>query len=225
MKQLRNILTGVLLACGLLLPAASVQADSISAAQNGLVAELDSMAQRDDVTPAEQEENTVDVKEIVFGHIGDSYEWHITDFGETKVIIPLPVIVYSGTTGWHVFLSSRLEENGGSYEGLSIAPEGSKYEGKLVEHDAAGNEVRPWDISITKVTLALLINSVLLIVIVLSVARWYRRHPQDSAAPGGFVGFMEMFIMMVNDDVIKSCVGPKYRKFALTCLLHSSLSS
>ena len=214
MKQLRNILTGVLLACGLSLPAVSMQADSIPAAQNGLVAELDSMAQRDDVTPAEQEENTVDVKEIVFGHIGDSYEWHITDFGETKVIIPLPVIVYSGTTGWHVFLSSRLEENGGSYEGLSIAPEGSKYEGKLVEHDAAGNEVRPWDISITKVTLALLINSVLLIVIVLSVARWYRRHPQDSAAPGGFVGFMEMFIMMVNDDVIKSCVGPKYRKFA-----------
>ena len=213
-RQLRNILTGVLLACGLSLPAVSMQADSIPAAQNGLVAELDSMAQRDDVTPAEQEENTVDVKEIVFGHIGDSYEWHITDFGETKVIIPLPVIVYSGTTGWHVFLSSRLEENGGCYEGLSIAPEGSKYEGKLVEHDAAGNEVRPWDISITKVTLALLINSVLLIIIVLSVARWYRRHPQDSAAPGGFVGFMEMFIMMVNDDVIKSCVGPKYRKFA-----------
>ena len=113
------------------------------------------------------------------------------------------------------FLSSV--GNGGSYEGLSIAPEGSKYEGKLVEHDAAGNEVRPWDISITKVTLALLINSVLLIIIVLSVARWYRRHPQDSAAPGSFVGFMEMFIMMVNDDVIKSCVGPKYRKFAPTC--------
>lgn len=120
MKQLRNILTGVLLACGLSLPAVSVQADSIPAAQNGLVAELDSMAQRDDVTPAEQEENTVDVKEIVFGHIGDSYEWHITDFGETKVIIPLPVIVYSGTTGWHVFLSSRLEENGGCYEDFPL---------------------------------------------------------------------------------------------------------
>ena len=34
-----------------------MQADSIPAAQNGLVAELDSMAQRDDVTPAEQEED------------------------------------------------------------------------------------------------------------------------------------------------------------------------
>lgn len=107
-----------------------------------------------------------------------------------------------------------MEENGGSYEGFSIAPEGSKYEGKLVEYDDAGNEVRPWDISITKVTLALLINSVLLLVIILSVAQWYRKHPQGSAAPGGFIGFMEMFIMMVNDDIIKSCVGPKYRKFA-----------
>ena len=127
MKQLRNILTGVLLGWGLLL-SASVQADSIPVAQNGLAAELDSIAQRDDVTPAEQEKNTVNVKEIVFGHIGDSYEWHITAFGETHVIIPLPVIVYSSTTGWHTFLSSRLEENGGSYEGLSIAPEGSKRE-------------------------------------------------------------------------------------------------
>ena len=103
MKRLRNILTVILLALGMLLPA-TVRA-----------------------------ENTVDVKEIVFGHIGDSYEWHITTWGETHVTIPLPVIVHSSTTGWHAFLSSRLEENGGSYEGFSIAPAGSKYEGKLVE--------------------------------------------------------------------------------------------
>ena len=47
-----------------------------------------------------------------------------------------------------------------------------------------------------------------------SVAHWYRKRPQGAKAPGGFVGFMEMFIMMVNDDIIKSCVGPNYRKFA-----------
>ena len=65
MKRLRNILTVILLALGMLLPA-TVRA-----------------------------ENTVDVKEIVFGHIGDSYEWHITTWGETHVTIPLPVIVHS----------------------------------------------------------------------------------------------------------------------------------
>ena len=200
MKQLRTILAGMLFAVGGVLCAVSAQAENVTAS-----------------TPAATEEaeaEPVDVKGIVFGHIGDAYEWHIADFGDTKVIIPLPVIVYSSATGWHVFLSSRLEENHGTYEGFSIAPAGSPYEGKLVEHDAAGNEIRPFDISITKVTLALLINSVLLMVIILGVARWYKKHPKESAAPGGFVGFMEMFIMMVNDDVIKSCVGPNYRKFA-----------
>ena len=156
----------------------------------------------------------VNVKEIVFGHIGNSYEWHITTWGDLHITVPLPVIVYSETTGWHVFLSSRLEENGGEYEGLSIAPEGSRYEGKLVEHDAAGNEVRPWDFSITKVAFALIFNSLLLALIVLGVARWYKKKEHQHVAPGGFVGFMEMFIMMVNDDIIKGCIGPNYKKFA-----------
>lgn len=199
MKRLHDILIGALLALGLML-SVNAYADTVPTTSDGL-------------TSAEQEENTVDVKEIVFGHIGDSYEWHITTWGKTHVTIPLPVILYSKTSGWHVFLSSRLKENGGTYEGFYIAPTG-EYEGKLVERDAAGREVRPFDISITKVVLALLINSFLLVVIILVVARWYRRHPQDSAAPGGFIGFMEMFIMMVNDDIIKDCVGPKYRKFA-----------
>lgn len=166
------------------------------------------------VAPVLHAEETVDVKGVVFGHIGDAYEWHITTWGETHVTVPLPVIVYSPVTGWHCFSSARLAEHGGSYEGLRIAPEGSRYEGKLVEYDANGQEVRPWDFSITKVVFALLFNSVLLVVIILSVAHWYRKRPQDSKAPGGFIGFMEMFIMMVNDDVIKSCVGPNYRKFS-----------
>ena len=122
--------------------------------------------------------------------------------------------MYSETSGWHAFLSSRLEENGGKYEGFYIAPAGSKYEGKIVERNATGEEVRPWDISITKVTLSLFINSAILLAIILSVAHWYRKREQGAYAPGGFIGFMEMFIMMVHDDVIKSCVGPNYKKFA-----------
>lgn len=205
MKQLHNIMAPLILFCLMM-----VSGLPGFAQEQG---EVTSQVQ-DVITPKEEQENTVDVKEIVFGHIGDSYEWHITTWGKTHITIPLPIIVYSNSTGWHVFLSSRLEENGGTYEGLSIAPEGSKYEGKLVEYNAAGEQARPWDISITKVTFALLFNSVLLLVIVLSVAHWYRKRPQGAKAPGGFIGFMEMFIMMVNDDIIKSCVGPNYRKFA-----------
>ncbi|WP_287768102.1 F0F1 ATP synthase subunit A [Bacteroides sp.] len=207
MKQLHNIVAPLILFCLM----AAVSLPVLAQEQEG---EAVPQQTQDEITPKEEQENTVDVKEIVFGHIGDSYEWHITTWGNTHITIPLPIIVYSSTTGWHTFLSSRLEENGGTYEGLSIAPEGSKYEGKLVEYNAAGEQVRPWDISITKVTFALLFNSVLLLIIVLSVSHWYRKRPQGAKAPGGFIGFMEMFIMMVNDDIIKSCVGPNYRKFA-----------
>ena len=44
------------------------------------------------------------------------------------------------------------------------------------------DRVRPWDIPITKVTFALLFNSVLLLIIVLSVSHWYRKRPQGAKA-------------------------------------------
>ena len=72
------------------------------------------MAQNADSTAVatssvENKEGDVNVNELVFGHIGDAYEWHIATLGNTVVSIPLPVIVHS-STGWHVFCSSRLEE-------------------------------------------------------------------------------------------------------------------
>ncbi len=161
--------------------------------------------------PSSSGKTKVNVKEIIFGHIKDSYEWHITTWGNAKITIPLPIIIRDANTGsWHVFSSSNIEEKG-SYDGFYKAVSGP-YEGKLVQKDSLGKEVRPFDLSLTKDALALLINSVLLCVIILSCGRWAKRHPNK--APGGFIGFMELFIMNINDDLIKPCVGPKYKKFA-----------
>ena len=152
----------------------------------------------------------IDVKELILEHLADSYTWHITKIGETDIAIPLPIIVYSQTTGWHVFMSSAFHETG-VHEGLTIAAEG-KYKGKIVEKDVQGNEVKPFDISITKVAFSLLLNSALLIFIILMVARSYKKDSLESKK--GFVGFMELFIMNINDDVIKPCIGKDYRKFS-----------
>ena len=75
MKQLRYITLG--LAFVLTLFTLSVQAQEVAATDS-----------------VNQQKNEVNVKEIVFGHIGDSYEWHITDIGHTAIVIPLPIIVY-----------------------------------------------------------------------------------------------------------------------------------
>ena len=151
----------------------------------------------------EGEEEPMDVKEMLFEHIGDSYQWHITMIGEKEISVPLPVIVRSKATGWHCFLSSRLED--GTYEGLYLA-EGGRYDGKIVEKDASGNEVRPFDISITKNVLGLMINAVILVALVLGCSRWYRRHDVLKEAPGGVAALLEPVIEMVNEDVIKGSI-------------------
>ena len=88
MKQLRNIVAPLIS----VLPDGSGQfAGSCARAEGETVAQQT----QDEMTPKEEQENTVDVKEIVFGHIGDSYEWHITTWGNTHITIPLPIIVYS----------------------------------------------------------------------------------------------------------------------------------
>ena len=160
---------------------------------------------------AEETAPDIDIKAMLFGHIGDSYEWHITKIGNKDIIIPLPVIVHS-STGWHVFLSSRLEE--GPYKGLYCA-EGGKYDGKIVEKDASGNEIRPLDISITKNVAGLMINGIIVVLLVLACSRWYRKHDVLKEAPTGVAAVLEPVINFINDDVIKAAIpGNHSRKYA-----------
>ncbi|MBP9637451.1 MAG: F0F1 ATP synthase subunit A [Bacteroidaceae bacterium] len=162
---------------------------------------------------SKKEEKTVNVKEIVFGHIEDAYEWHITTWGETEIVIPLPIILHGADGQWHTFLSSEFHHSpDGSYQGFYISKTRGANEGKIVEKNAKGEELRPLNLSLSKTACGILISSLLLVVSIVSCARWGKRNPH--VAPRGFIGFMEMFIMDINDNVIKACIGPKYKKFA-----------
>lgn len=162
---------------------------------------------------AENDIPKVDAKEIVSEHLRDSYEWHITNVGTYQVSIPLPIILYSSHSGLHSFMSTHLMPVGKQYQSFMIATEGD-YEGKIVEMQPDGTQVRPFDISITKTVLSLIINSILLVALILLTARWYKGKSVDSQSPRGFIGFMEMFIMMIEDDVVKACVGEDYRRYS-----------
>ena len=150
----------------------------------------------------------LDIDEYLFGHVGDAYGWHITTVNDRHITIHLPVIVRSKTTGWHVFSSKHIEE-GEEHEGFVLDSDG-----KLKERQADGTLVRPLDLSITKNVLALMLNSLLLLLIVLLTARWYRRHDAVREVPRGFTGLMEMLIMMGENDIVKECVGENYRRYS-----------
>lgn len=167
---------------------------------------------------AQEQDGEVDVQAIVFEHLGDSYYWHITDIGEKQLIIHLPVIARSGVDGrWHVF-SSRNVYHGHEYEGFTIASHGD-LEGKLVEVNTAGEWVRPSiDISITKNVLGLFINCAVLMLIILPLAGWYRKH-KDGRPPKGFLGAVDMLLMDIQDEVIKPSVGEGYQKYSSYLLM------
>lgn len=153
-----------------------------------------------------------DAPKVIFEHLKDAYEWHITTIGDKHISIPLPVIVYSERAGWQLFSSSVFHE-GEEYNGFYLSRHGDN-EGKVVERNAAGNEQRPLlDISITKNVLAIFLNGALLCIIMLLTSRWYRKRGDSNAAPRGFVGAMEAIVTMVIDDVIKPNIGEKWARF------------
>ena len=153
----------------------------------------------------------IDVKELIFEHLGDSYNWHITQWGDQEISIPLPVIVMSKLSGWHIFLSSRLDQ-GTTYQGLYLAHEGD-YAGKIVEHDRMGAEVRPAiDISITKNVVAVMINCIVVLLVIMPLARWYKRGTMKPAK--GFKGVVELLLVDIEEEVIKACVGEDYKRFS-----------
>ena len=130
--------------------------------------------------------------------------------------IPLPVIVKGETSGWHFFSSERIKEaakEGKDYQGFFFS---SQHHNKIYERLPNGEIVKPWDISITKNVIEIWLVVIILLTIFLTCARWYKKHDSvRQEAPKGFVGMMEMLVMAIHDDVIKSSIGEKhYRRYA-----------
>lgn len=152
-----------------------------------------------------------DVKEMIMTHIADSYEWHFMKWKDKDISIPLPIILYSKVSGWNIFLSSELHKADSKYNKFYIAEEG-KNAGKIVEvNPSTGQEVKPIDISLTKNATSLVLTSILLILIVMSVARFYKR--DSMATSKGLAGLIEIVVTFIVDEVAKPSIGHEYKKF------------
>ncbi|MCQ2224460.1 MAG: F0F1 ATP synthase subunit A [Paludibacteraceae bacterium] len=155
-----------------------------------------------------QEKEGVDLKEMIFGHTGDAYSWHITTVNGHPISIPLLCILY-GQNGLDVFCSSNLGHEGHytEYKGYKIAEEGNDA-GKIIELSTGK---RPWDFSITKNVASLLISCALLLWIFLSIAKRYKENPMSR--PVGKQALLEPLIVSLVDDIIKPSIGKNYKRY------------
>lgn len=225
----------------------------------------------------DEEKEELDVKEVIFHHLGDGYGWEVPFSHVYR--IPLPVIVRAQDGQWFSFSSGKLtevevtedivsgkkseelipvihnvERNGKTYsfvlahisehknklvqifplsaaeqeevtaEAMKIAkekninPSHAVVPGYVNVDGHYYREYRPFDISITKNVLALLISAAILTALVMWLVRYYRR--KDMKAPRKGLGFFEMLISFVYDGVIRPTLkerAPKYGPYLLTC--------
>ena len=133
-------------------------------------------------------------------HIKDSHYWEIAH----GIAVHLPVIVYSSEKGLDIFSSANF---------FNEHHEPQPYNGYVMDHDhitlEGGGHVT--DFSITKNVLFLFINSIILVLIFMAVAKGYKKNPLK--APSGLQSFFEPIIIFIRDDIVKPNIGPKYERY------------
>ena len=164
---------------------------------------------------------------VIIEHVTDSHDFHFMDLGEKAISIPLPVILYSEGK-WHFFSSGKFHHGHEAHEGFFLVNdhyiEKMKEEGadvsslknqQIIAVDAEGkprSEVKVYDFSMTKNVVQMLIASILLIVIMSSIAKKYAKNGPNKA-PSGFQNAVEPVITFVRDEVAKPNLGKKYQRY------------
>ena len=181
--------------------------------------------------PVNSVEDEFDVNEMIMHHVKDAHEWHLWGSEHEGVSLHLPVILYDN--GFKVFNASHF------YHGISVLEKdpktGEKHsyllgegpaegyalfhekiyrlsEGKMHFEDGHPHNAMPLDLSITKNVTSLFFGAFLLILIMFSMARSYKKN--GAVAPKGISKFLEPLVLLVQDDIAKANIGErKYKKY------------
>ena len=172
--------------------------------------------------PAAHEPEAFNVTETILDHIKDDHSWHL--WGHTS--LPLPVILYT-PKGFEFFSSAKFMNEHheeivykGNYDYKII--EGKVKIVKLVDAtEVVDVEASKglWDFSITKNVASLFVSVLILLLVLLTAARAYKKTGITSA-PKGVQSFMEPIVLFVRDEVAIPNIGKKkfakYMPFLLT---------
>ncbi len=171
-------------------------------------------AEQHDAAPAEEKEG-FDAAEVIFGHILDNHDYHISGYKdengvEHHIAIPLPILIYSQQRGFTAFMSSRFEHGHATYEGYKLE------DGRIiaVKEDGSMDEtVSLIDLSLTRNVVQMLLALTILVWLMLSIAATYRKGQGVKTAPKGKQSLLEPVILFVRDEVAKPNLRHKYEKY------------
>lgn len=178
-----------------------------------------------------KKEEKFNVGEMIMHHIKDAHEWHLWGGHHNSTSIYLPVILIDG--GLKTFSSSHFYHGTPASSidhktqkpvdymvGVGPAADYAMFHEKIYKLEGGElqfegghpHNVKPLDFSITKNVLSLVFGATLILIVMSSVARFYKKN--GAVAPRGLAKFIEPLILMVRDDVAKSNIDKhKYQKY------------
>lgn len=172
-------------------------------------------------------EEKLDPGKIIIEHVTDAHDFHFMDIGGKAISIPLPVILYSEGK-WHMFSSGNFHHGHEAHDGFFLVndhyiqqmkAEGVDISGlknqQIIAVDAEGKpnaSVQVYDFSMTKNVVQMLLASILLIVLMSSIAKKYAKNGPNKA-PSGFQNAVEPVITFVRDEVAKPNLHGKYQRY------------
>ena len=150
----------------------------------------------------------------IMHHIQDAHKWHFFTYKDKKghehhASIPLPVILFTEGS-LDIFLSSKFQKHPDPEKNaLIFEKEDRKY---ILEHGHIEevNGASVIDISITKNVASMLISVLLLLLLLRSTTKGYKR---NKYSPKKIQAFLEPIILFVRDDIIKANIGPKHERY------------
>lgn len=144
-----------------------------------------------------------DANKVIIHHVLDDHIWHLWD-GHYGTIY-LPIIAYT-SQGLKVFSSHHFYDD---HHQPTLEHEGLKLDGHHIVETSTGEAVL--DLSITKNVAMLFINATLLLLVLSSVGRAYKRNA--GKAPKGLQSFMEPVILFVRDEIVKPNISHHHERY------------
>jgi F-type H+-transporting ATPase subunit a len=170
------------------------------------------------------DDKTFDPKEMIMHHVKDAHEFHIIDWNEKPISLPLPIILWTDN-GLTTFMSSAFHHDDSGHE--VVERNGAKFvkfhekiyqlndgagEAKFDEKHNLINGTKPLDFSITRNVFMMWVSVAVLLFIFFSAARSYRK--SEDNVPSGIGSFVEPLVVFVRDEIAKPMIGEhKYKRY------------
>lgn len=185
------------------------------------------------------EKKEFNVSDMIMHHIKDAHEWHLwgPEHGGTSIYLPIILVdggmkCFSSKHFYHgtpkTATDHKSHETVDYIAGVGPAEGYAMFHEEIYKLDENGElnfeeghvhgNVHPFDLSITKNVLSLFFGALIILIIMFSVAKFYKKN--GAVAPKGLAKFIEPLVVFVRDDIAKTNITHgkhvKYMPYLLT---------